>query len=180
MPSKRGLPGFRLRDTMANWRVLMVVLLVASAAACSSSSKQTTVRWTVVYPVGNIARDRTDAPRCPTGATCQVVRNRSVTYSNGSHAWTTLATRTLNCPNGPGDYPAPARACQALDRLRAILRIKPQTACRCPATLWPVGKATATMDGKRVTVPLDFCPYCGRSTRATTGELLYLQLQPPS
>jgi hypothetical protein len=135
------------------------------------------VRWTVVYPVGTYARTRAGAPPCPTGATCRVLRNRNVTYGNGRHAWTTLATRTLTCPEGRGDYPDPRHACQALTRLRAILRITPKIVCYCPATMWPVGKATATIKGTRVTVPFDSCTYCGRSTHTTTADLLYLQLQ---
>ena len=135
------------------------------------------IGWTVVYPVGNIARTRAGAPHCPTGAACRVILNRNDTYSNGKHPWTTLATRTLTCPDGRGDYPNPTRACQALAHLRAILRVKPYNVCACPLVISPAGKATATIDGKHVTVPLDFCTYCGRSTRATNGDLLYLQLQ---
>jgi hypothetical protein len=134
--------------------------------------------WTVVYPVGNVARTRAGAPPCPTGATCRVILNRDVTYSDGKHAWATLATRTLTCPDGGGDYPDPARACRALIRLRAILRIKPRIVCSCPAMLSPPGKATATINGKHVTVPLDVCTYCGRSTHTTSADLNYLQLQP--
>jgi hypothetical protein len=137
------------------------------------------INWTVVYPVGNIARTRSAAPRCPTGATCRVIVNRNDTYSNGKHPWTTLATRRLTCPGG-GDYPDPTRACQALAHLRAVLRVNPHIVCGCPAMLSPAGKATATINGKRVTVPLDFCTYCGRATHTTTRDLNYLQLQPRS
>lgn len=106
-----------------------------------------------------------------------MVLDRGVTYGNGKYAWMTLARRMLTCPAGRGDYPDPARACLALARLRAVLRMKITIACACPEILVPAAKATAVIEGKRVMVPLDFCTYCGRGSRATAGDLLYLQLQ---
>lgn len=85
----------------------------------------------------------------------------------------------LTCPIGRGDYPDPGRACRALAQLRAVLRMKLRIACACPVAIAPAGNATATVDGSRVTVPLDACAYCGRggpaTARAATRDLLYLQ-----
>jgi hypothetical protein len=168
--------------------VLLLVLAVICGACLGGSSSSVPrpisrtgpqERWTIAYTVGSGARTRRGAPRCPAGATCRVYLDRHVTDVSGRHRWMTLARRTLTCPVGRGDYPNPTRACRALAHLRAVLRMKLKIACACPLVITPAGRATATIDGKHVTVPLDSCTYCGRggpaAARATTRDLLYLQ-----
>lgn len=158
------------RNAAGAWKVVLV------SPISRTGPKE---RWTIAYTVGNGARTRRGAPRCPTGATCRVYLDRHLTYAGGRHSWMTLARRTLTCPVGRGDYPNPTRACRALAHLRAVLRMKLKVACACPVMITPAGRASATIDGKLVTVPLDSCTYCGRGSlrtvRATARDLLVLQ-----
>jgi hypothetical protein len=113
-----------------------------------------------------------------------------VTFSDGQHGWARIATHHLACPLPPGDiqitegsnvatgdYSSPARACEALGRLQAVLKHQPKVICGCPAMLSQPGTAVAVIDARRITVPLDFCTYCGRSTKTTVADLTTLQPQ---
>jgi hypothetical protein len=135
------------------------------------------VRWTISYGVGFEQPRRAELPPCPSGSVCRVVRDPRITFSNGQHGWAEVATRHLTCPTANGDYADPTRACQALSRLRSILTHQVAVACSCPAMANIAGKAIAVIDGRHVVVPLDFCTYCGRSTKTTSSDLATLQPQ---
>jgi hypothetical protein len=50
--------------------------------------------------------------------------------------------------------------------------------CSCPLIATIPGKAIAVIDGQRVVVPLDSCPYyCGGATKTTSSDLAALQPQ---
>jgi hypothetical protein len=163
-----------------------------AAAGCSggnsatSNPSQTTtsqpppgkaVRWTISYGVGQEQARRAEVAPCPSGSVCKVVQDPRVTFSSGEHGWARIATRHLTCPTATGDYADPKRACQALSRLRIILSHQITVACSCPLMATLPGKAIAVMDGRHVVIPLDFCTYCGRSTKTTSSDLAVLQPQ---
>jgi hypothetical protein len=189
---------------MARVGMLLLAMTFGAAgcfggSAASSAPSQTTtphvdtgsvVRWTISYGVGQDERHRREVSPCPTGATCKLVRDPHVTFSDGQHGWARIATRRLTCPvpagdihitegsnAANGDYSDPARACEALGRLEAILKHQAKVICGCPAMSSQPGKAVAVVHARRIIVPLDFCTYCGRSTRTTVADLTTLQPQ---
>ena len=181
-------------------------LVLLSAAGCFGGSSATSkpihagdsshaiadaVRWTISYGVGQERPYRTQVSPCPTGAACKVVQDPRTTFSaTRRHGWARIAIRHLACPSTPesirvieqskaasGDYVDPARACQAIWHLQAILRKMPATVCSCPLQMNIEGKATAVVNGSRAKVPLDFCTYCGSGSPTAGTDLTTLQPQ---
>jgi hypothetical protein len=176
---------------MARIGVLLLVTTIVAAgcfggnAATSNPSQPSTtqpapgsaVRWTISYAVGQDQAHRAEVEPCPSGAVCRIIRDPRITFSSGEHGWARIATRHLTCPAATSDYADPTRACQALSRLRSILAHQITVACYCPLMATIPGKAIAIIDGQHVMVPLDFCTYCGRSTKTTSSDLAALQPQ---
>jgi hypothetical protein len=131
------------------------------------------VTWSIRYGVGYPQPHRFDLPDCPTGAHCRIFRDRHETYVSGAHPWAEVATRSVVC--GPGALAGDA--CGAIARLRAVLAKPERTVCSCPMIATVRGRAVATINGRKVVVPLDFCTYCGRSTKQTSSDLALLQPQ---
>jgi hypothetical protein len=117
-------------------------------------------RWTIRYEVGFPEPSRHQLPPCPAGAACHDIVLKGWTTGSGRRMWARVATHHVGCPAGPGDATLPA-ACGALATLQAILRTHAAGACSCPASVGLQGEATLRHAGRKIVVPLTFCPYCG-------------------
>ncbi len=187
---------------MRTWRLIGVAALAAiiatAGASCSGGNGGATlptsaqpggatvadgagtepraVVWMVRSSVGSPERDRSRLPACPAGELCVVRRLRNETFGDGSHPWGLIAVRRFSCATGDGGSTAD---CRAIADLRRVLAHTPIGACACPLIAGIRATATTHIDGRRVTVPLDSCTYCGRAP-AISAHALHVLLPRPA
>jgi hypothetical protein len=130
--------------------------------------------WRIRYEIGFPQPVRRRLPRCPAGVRCHDIIAKGWSTSSGKPLWARMVTRTLVCPSGTGDYPHGQSACRALATLRTVLARKTAGECSCPPPAGVVGQATLVRAGRPITLPLEFCPYCGHGDSQAVDRDLQL------
>jgi hypothetical protein len=131
-----------------------VIALTLLASACFGSSggsptaSPPTVDWTIRYAIGQPAAEKAQlSQHCPAAARCTAVKVGGTTF----RPWYTVVTRTVSCPRGAARSPD----CRAIAVLRRTLGRR--ASCPCALRMAPTPSVTATVDGRRVRLSLDFC-----------------------
>jgi len=173
--------------TFSALALVLIISLVGSACFGGSGSATTStvpstmqsstgpsVDWTIRYSIGyGVAQQDKLPDRCPADSRCTPVELPGARNSAGKHLWVVGVTRTASCPVQASGDDLP-EDCRAIAVLRATLRDRSGTVCACPLILGSDGSATAQLHGRRVSVPLDFCTYCG-SGQASVDALSTLK-----
>ena len=173
--------------TISALALVVVIGLVSSACFGGSGSATTStvpsttqsstgpiVDWTIRYSIGyGVAQQDKLPDRCPADSRCIPVELPGVRNSAGKHLLVVEVTRTASCPVQASGDDLP-EDCRAIAVLRATLRDRSGTVCACPLILGLDGSATAQLRGHSVSVPRDFCTYCG-SGQASVDALSTLK-----